>query len=243
MKKALLSLAIATLFCARASAVTLTWNGADATAGGNGTWNSTNLAWNSAAAAWTDGSDAVFPNAAGTVTISGFTPSANTINIANTAGNYNITGGTLNITDTAQSILMTTNATNTNGNGINSSVSGTHITVYNNIGGTGNRTLLNLNSANTFTGSLILGGDSTTATALNKSTQVALGHADGLGGLANLSDVKFARNFSNLLFTSGGAGGAAAYTASYGNAIDLNSTGSTGANGFTSALAQRSRER
>ena len=41
-------------------------------------------------------------------------------------------------------------------------------------------------------------------------------------------------NFSNLLFTSGGSGGAAAYTASYGNDIDLNSTGSTGANEFTS---------
>src|SRR6185436_961200 len=47
---------------------------------------------------------------------------------------------------------------------------------------------------------------------------------------------KFARNFSNLLFTSGGNGGAAAYVASYGNDIDLNSTGSTGANGFSSGI-------
>ena len=57
------------------------------------------------------------PMRAGVVTISGFTPSANTINFTNTAGNYNITGGTLNITDTAQSIKMTTSTTSTNGQG------------------------------------------------------------------------------------------------------------------------------
>ncbi len=229
---ALLALTIA--MATPVNAVTLTWNGADATAGGAGTWNSSNLAWNGATVAWSDGSDAVFPNAAGVVTISGFTPSANTINFTNTAGNYNITGGTLNLTDTAQSIKMTTSTTSTNGQGINSTISGTDITVYNNTSN-GLRTLLNLNSANTFTGSLILDG-SVTPTGFGNSTQVALGNANSLGGPTNLNTVKFARNFSNLLFTSGGAGGAAGYTASYGNDIDLNSTGSTGVNGFTSGI-------
>ena len=62
--------------------------------------------------------------------------------------------------------------------GINSTISGTDITVYNNTSN-GLRTLLNLNSANTFTGSLILDG-SVTPTGFGNSTQVALGDANGL---------------------------------------------------------------
>lgn len=223
-----------------ACAANLSWdaNGATTGTGGTGTWTSSGLTWNAGANSWSDGSDALFPNTAGTVTISGFTPTANSISFTNAAGNYNITGSTLNITNTSQSIIMATNATSTNGQGINSTIGGTDITVANNYNGGTNataRTLLNLNSANTFTGSLILGGAGT-GTALGNANQVALGNAGSLGGPSNLSTVKFARNFSNLLFTSGGAGGAAAYTASYGNDIDLNTTGSTGAAGFTSAV-------
>jgi len=221
--------------------------------GGTGTWDTTNTTQNwrttatngAADSKWNpnDGTvDASFNTLAAIITIgNAATVNAKSISFLNTAGNFSIgttainSGATLNLNNATQSITMQTSTTLTNGQAINASVGGTDITVFNNVSN-GLRTLLNLNSANSFTGSLILGGTAATGTSLGNSNQVSLGNANSLGGVSNTNDVKFARNFSNLLFTSGGNGGAAAYTASYANDIDLNSTGSTGANGFTSAI-------
>ena len=68
------------------------WNSG---AGGNGTWTSSNTNWNftdgGAAATWTNGGDAYFRGSDGTITVSGFTPSVNSLNFD--TGNFAITGG------------------------------------------------------------------------------------------------------------------------------------------------------
>src|SRR4051794_2203144 len=222
-----------------ANAVTLFWD-QSGTLNGNGNWDTTTANWTGTAVnaaptlTWNpnDGTvDASFNGAAGTGATTGTvtlttTINANSVILANTGGNYNITGGALNLTSTSASVVMNTNATSTNGETISSAIGGTTITVANNFNGATNaaaRTLLLLNGTNTFTGDLILGGTGVGNNFTN-ANQVSINTATALPATAT---VKFDRNFSQLLFTAGGnaVGGTTNYTAIFNNNINLNDTG------------------
>jgi autotransporter-associated beta strand protein len=224
-----------------ASAAALYWDhDADTTSatGGSGAWDTTSNFWRDGSdtgslTTWTDssGNDAIFGGTAGTVTIGlGQTRTVNSISYTNTAGNYIVTGGTaLNINNTTQSIVMDTNHSGLNGQVLNSNITGADITVANNHNGSdtgfGNsRTLLNLGGTNTFTGNLILGGTGI-GTSNNNANMISISNPNALPATA---DVLFDRNFSQLLFTAGTSAGGSntAYTATFGNNINLNHAGS-----------------
>lgn len=210
-------------------------NGAGAGFGGSGTWdvgataNWNDLSGTASPQVWVQGNDAVFnQSAASTTTIaSGATINANSLSFASTiTGIGTITGGTaLNLASTAGSIVMSIPTT---GQIVNANLGGTDITVVTSVATNGQTTLLNLGGTNNFTGNLILAGGGTPAN-FGGSNKVSINSA---GALPATASVLFARNWSQLDFTAGTAG-TSAYTATFGNNINLNSSGS---GTFTSGL-------
>ena len=135
-------------------------------AGGNGTWNTTNSNWSNGTSdsVWSNANNdtAVFGGTAGTVTVG--TP-ITVNNLTFNTGGYNITGGTL-----------TLNGTITAGGSGSTSIAST-ITGSNGLYKTGSN-LLNLNTANTYTGNttIAFGGlETKAANALPTNTTVIFG--------------------------------------------------------------------
>src|SRR5207247_1539075 len=84
--------------------------------------------------------------------------------------------------------------------------------------------LTTLGGTYTFTGDLILGGDSTGA-ATNHLNEVVINTATAMPQGAG-QDFLYNRNFSQIAFTAGGASGAGTYTATFNNNFNLNNSGS-----------------
>ena len=100
-------------------AATLTWDANGTTTGvtdGAGTWNTANTNWwnGSSTGTWVDNSDAVFGSggAGGTVTISGFTPTVNSMTFGPIiTTQYTLSSGTINLANTQTLITVLANPT------------------------------------------------------------------------------------------------------------------------------------
>lgn len=187
-----------TLFSS-AQAANLTWDPTGvptSPAGGSGTWNTTNSNWSNGTSdsVWSNANNdnAVFGGTAGTVTL-GAPVTVNNLTFSSTSSGYNITGSTL----TLNGIITAGGAGSTS---ISSTITGT-----NGLYKTGSN-LLNLNTANTYTGNTTIGFgglETKAANALPTNTTVIFGS----GGTTTASLVlkTFGQTVAGLSVNTSGA--------------------------------------
>lgn len=205
--KTLFSAAVAFSIALSTSHAQLQWDadGITPVTGGTGTWNDTNLNWtpdNGASYVQWNDTTAIFPNAAGTVTVTG-TQDATGLTFNNNAGGYTLTGGTINLIGTPA--INTTVGQTT----INSVVNGTNGFTYDDVntlifGGAGSTLTGTINQTNSAGGATIRVTQGTALGTANIS--MAQGTFQIVSGSPQTvaNNISFAGNTNNSINAQGG---------------------------------------